>query len=79
MTSLEGEELVIGKVLLSLWKMNTVGGVSLSSGQGRKSQCLVYHGELLLWASEEGEGHALVFPSSRLALWRCLTWFVYAI
>lgn len=57
-TSLEGEELVISKVLLSLWEMNTVGGVSLSSGQRRKSQCLVYHGICLLWTSDEGEGHA---------------------
>lgn len=68
-----------GKILLTLWEMNTVGGVSLSYGQRRKSQCLVYHGKLLLWASHEGEGHAFVFLSSRLVLWRCLTWFVYAI
>lgn len=32
-----------GKILLTLWEMNTVGGVSLSCGQRRKSQCLVYH------------------------------------
>lgn len=32
-----------GKILLTLWEMNTVGGVSLSYGQRRKSQCLVYH------------------------------------